>query len=437
MSSETASPDRFKPAPVPRSFLGYLRSFGPGLVVVLTWLGAGDIVTMGTSGGNYGYSLMWVVVLAIAIRFLFVSLIAKYQLCNQHGEGVLDGLARIHRGYALLIAIVAIIMGHFYGSYMVVGVGEAWFGLTGWGQPWMWAVLWSVIGLGLVFRPAYGRVELVFKGLLVCLSISLLGTALWAGPDPGGIVRGTFAFALPEQVGPFGSLLIAISMIGAVGGSLMNLAYPYFLEQKGWRGPQYRRVQMYDFLLAILMMVVLNLAVWTLGAELIHGSGETIDDLAGLTRLLSKVLGIGGAKLFYLGVFAALFTSIVGHALGLACMASHGFLRWRAGTGPISHDYGTHPAYRCVVIWVLISPLVWTLPGMPGFVPLTLIVNSLQVLLIPFLAGGLWWITASTRCIGPEYRNRWWENLFMVGVFALALWGAYGSVQSVVEMFQQ
>ena len=40
-------------------------------------------------------------------------------------------------------------------------------------------------------------------------------------------------------------------MIGAVGGSLMNLAYPYFLEAKGWRGPQYRRVQFYDFLLAV------------------------------------------------------------------------------------------------------------------------------------------------------------------------------------------
>jgi hypothetical protein len=29
-------------APVPRTFFEYLRSFGPGLVIVLTWLGAGD-----------------------------------------------------------------------------------------------------------------------------------------------------------------------------------------------------------------------------------------------------------------------------------------------------------------------------------------------------------------------------------------------------------
>ena len=83
--------------PVPHSFLQYLRSFGPGIIIVLTWLGAGDAVDIGIAGSNYGYSLMWVLVVAVLMRFLFVSLIARYQLCNQHGEGVLDGLARLHR----------------------------------------------------------------------------------------------------------------------------------------------------------------------------------------------------------------------------------------------------------------------------------------------------------------------------------------------------
>ena len=111
-------------AQLPTSFLGYLKSTGPGLVVVLTWLGAGDIVDMGVAGGNYGYSLMWVLVLAVVMRFLFVSLIAKYQLCNPRGEGVLDGLARLHPGYAPLLFVAAIVMGHVYGSYMTVGVGR-------------------------------------------------------------------------------------------------------------------------------------------------------------------------------------------------------------------------------------------------------------------------------------------------------------------------
>ncbi|MGC3970251.1 MAG: hypothetical protein QM775_23850 [Pirellulales bacterium] len=38
------------PPPVPRTLLEYVRSFGPGIVVVLTWLGAGTSSTWPSPG---------------------------------------------------------------------------------------------------------------------------------------------------------------------------------------------------------------------------------------------------------------------------------------------------------------------------------------------------------------------------------------------------
>ena len=76
------------------------------------------------------------------------------------------------------------------------------------------------------------------------------------------------------------------------------------------------------------------------------------------------------------------------------------------GRGPLATDSRQHAVYRGLVVWCLVSPLVWTLPGMPDFVTLTLVANSAQVVLLPLLAGGVWWITASARFIGAEYRNR-------------------------------
>jgi Mn2+/Fe2+ NRAMP family transporter len=426
-------PAREQGAEVPHTFFGYLRSFGPGLIVVMTWLGAGDIVEMSVAGGNYGYALMWVIVVAVAMRYVFVSLIAKYQLCNPHGEGVLDGLSRLHWLYAPFLMVSAIVMGHVYESYVTVGIGEAFVNLFGRGTVWGWAALWNGLALAIVFRPVYGRVERVFKGLLVVLTLSFLGTALWVGPSPSGILRGTLAFALPDQVGQFSPLLITIGMLGAIGGSLLNLVYPYFLEDKGWTQPKHRRVQTYDFLLAMVVMIVLDLSVWTLGAELLHAQGLQIATMDDLPRLLSEVLGRAGRTLFYVGIFAVLFTSVIGFALGLARMASHGFLRWRAGSGPLEADYRTHWSYRAVVVWCLVSPLIWTAPGMPGFITLTLVANSAQVVLMPFIAAGLWRITASTRFIGPTYRNRWWENAVMAFLFVLSLWAAAGSIRSVVN----
>jgi hypothetical protein len=192
-------------------------------------------------------------------------------------------------------------------------------------------------------------------------------------------------------------------------------------------------VQVYDFLLAVSFMILLNLAVWTLGAELLYPDKQiaTLDDLP---RLLSLVLGEAGRVLFYLGIFAAIYTSVLGHAAGLAYMGSHAWLRWRAGQGPIATDYRQHPLYRWIAVWCLVSPLVWTAPGMPDFITLTLVANSAQVVLVPLLAGGLWWITASARYIGPAHRNRLWENAVMAVLFVLAMYGATQSVRSIVQL---
>ncbi len=276
--------------PVPRTFLEYLRSFGPGIVIVLTWLGAGDVVDMGTAGANYGYALLWVFIVAILFRFLFVSLIGRYQLCNQHGEGVLDGLVRLHPLYAPVLFFAAVVMGHVYGSYMTRGIGEVCRNVFGFGAIWQWAVLCNGAALYLVFRQSFRRLELVFLFFLAVLSVSFLGSALWVGFDAGDVASGLTRIDMPDRRGAYDPWQVALAMIGAVGGSLMNLVYPYFLDAKGWRGPAYRRVQQYDLLLGVLAMLLLNLAVWVVGAELLYPDKQ-IEHLEDLPNLLSAVLG--------------------------------------------------------------------------------------------------------------------------------------------------
>ena len=417
--------------PVPRSFAEYLRSFGPGIVIVLTWLGAGDVVDMGTAGANYGYSLLWVFVLAIAFRFLFVSLLARYHLCNQHGEGVLDGLVRLHPLYAPVLFFAVVVMGHVYGSYMTRGIGEVSRNMAGFGAIWEWALAWNALAVYLVLRHGYRSLELVFLFFLAVLSVSFLGSAIWVGFDPGEVARGLVRVEMPGRQGVYEPWQVALAMIGAVGGSLMNLVYPYFLDAKGWRGPQYRRMQQYDFLLAIVAMLVLNLAVWVLGAELLYPDRK-IEHLEDLPDLLSTVLGEAGRLLFYAGIFSAVYTSIVGHAAGLGSLGTHAWLRWRRGNAPLPADFRTHPVYRWIAISCLVPPLIWTMPGMPGFVALTLTANSAQVVLLPMLAGGLWWITASERLIGREHKNRWWENVAMAVLFGLAIYFAIRAVVSLI-----
>lgn len=428
--------DRNATVPVPRNFSQYLRSMGPGLVVALTWLGAGDLVDSAVAGGHYGYSLMWAMVIALFVRFAFVSIIAKYQLCNQHGESFMSGLRRIHPGLPVFVGVVGLLFVHFYGSYMLKGTGEASARLFGFFQPWVWSVFWACVAALFLYRGAYRHVEIVFYVFLAMLSVSLIGVALWSGPDPVAAARGVLLFDVPEQSGQFSALLVIVSLIGAVGGSISNLLYPYFMQQKGWAGPKFRRLQTYDLAFGTSVLILLNLSVWTIGAEVLKPLGITLRDIDDLASLLTLTLGALGGPIFYLGVFAALYSSAIGNATGYGLLCVDVVNVSRA-SGPLPARRGwlsQRSVYRVVVAWGLFSPLVWSLPGMPGFIVLTVVANAATLIVLPLLCASLWYITARQHCIGTAYRNNVWENALMASLFVLSVWGAYQSAMAIVTV---
>lgn len=430
ISSETVAPAVL----IPKSFLEYVRSMGPGIIVVLTWLGAGDIVQSAAAGGSYGYALMWAFALCLVMRFLFVSIIAKYQLCNQHGESVLAGLIRLHPLFAPFIFVCSVLAGHAFGVVLLIGTADATVRLTSLGSIKSWAVVLSLLAFIVVFRPIYRSIEKIFFGLLGLLTLSLVGLAGWAGPDLPGIVKGVFGFAVPKTVGRFDAIWIMVALVGAVGGGLANLMYPYFIKEKGWLTPAHLRVQRYDLILGVFVLCFLDLSVWVVGAEILKPKNINIVDLESLARLLGEAFGQLGTFLFYLGIFAALYSSIIGNGVAYSYLASDAWRHWRPATvASNGRQSGKHRGYRWIAAWVILSPLFWILLGESDFVGLTLTVNALQVIILPILIIGMWLITAKTKYIGTQYRNRWWENFIMAFVLMLSCIGVYFSVAGALK----
>ena len=302
------------------------------------------------------------------MRFLFVSLIARYQLCNQHGEGVLDGLVRLHPAYAPILFVAAIVMGHVYGVVhdprdrrsvaqrvrlrrdLAMGARVERAG--------------AVSGLSTEL-PRAGAASSC-SSWRCCRSRSSAARS-GSASIPRDVARGLVRMEMPGRQGVYDPWRVALAMIGAVGGSLMNLVYPYFLDAKGWRGPQYRRVQLYDFLLGIAAMLVLNLAVWVLGAELLYPDRH-IEHLEDLPNLLSNVAR-------RLRAAAVLRGDLLGHLhvdhrpRGRPGLARHACLAADARRRRSRrHRFSRHPCYRWIAIGCLVPPLIWTMPGMPGFV---------------------------------------------------------------------
>ena len=419
--------------PIPKTFWQYLKSIGPGIIVALAWLGTGDLVDSAIAGGSYGYTLMWAIVIALFVRFIFVSIVAKYQLCNPHEESVMSGLKRLHEFLPYFIIIVALFFGHFYMSYMIKGIGESTIKLIGFGEPWIWSILWVFLATLLIFKGGYKRIEVIFFFFLIILSISLISVAVWSGPDPKSAIKGILLFDIPADKGPYGSLLIITALIGTVGGSIANLLYPYFIQQKGWKGPKYRKIQLYDLAFGTMILVLINLSVWTIGAEVLYPRGIHIENIDDLANLLILTLGNIGGPIFYIGVFAALYTSIIGLSMGFGYLILDAtkVINSKIPIKATQFNTSNSKIYKIVIIWCLYSPLIYLMPNMPNFIFLTILASAATVIVLPVLCGSLWYITSSKNFIGEKFKNKLFENIILLMLFILSLWGSYQAILAI------
>ena len=87
-----------------------------------------------------------------------------------------------------------------------------------------------------------------------------------------------------------------------------------------------------------------------------------------------------------------------------------------------------------VIVWCLFSPLIYVLPNMPSFIFLTILASAATVIVLPVLCGSLWYLTSSEKYIGSAFKNKWWENLILCGLFILAVWGAYQATIAISEI---
>ena len=98
-------------------------SLGPGLVYILTTLGAGDIVSNATAGATFGYQLIWALGMTLIFRFVWVNTSAKYVLVT--GESLFTGYGRLGHWVVWVILISLLPLRHLYNLYVILIIGSS------------------------------------------------------------------------------------------------------------------------------------------------------------------------------------------------------------------------------------------------------------------------------------------------------------------------
>lgn len=420
-------------APIPASFWEYVRSFGPGIVVALTWVGTGDMIGAAVAGGTYGYTLIWALGLSLVVRFLFVNALARYPIYNiNQDSSIVKGFTRLHPAFAVLMLVAFVGYGHILGAYIFSGASDALYALTGHAlTKFTWAAITALSVVVVCMRGGFGLLEKVFTAILFIMMGAFLVGVARTGVNLPELAQGLL-YSTPAGQGALDSWLVVSGLLLATTGSILNFVYPAFLKEKGWLTPAHRRVQQYDLLFATVIVLLLGAAIWVLGAETLHDQGAPpVEEAAPIAGGLADAIGPLGSVIFWLGLLAAAWTSIAGATFALAKMSVEAVHLLRPQRGQRYAGQPTKDPVYLTVVLVACAAIVWSLPFAPDFVILTVALSALSApFLIAMVAGLI--VLLNRKSLMGSHVNNWWQNLVLLGILVIVGFAGYQGITEAI-----
>ena len=390
----------------PRSVLPLL---GPAMVAGVAYLDPGNVASNMSAGAEYGYLLVWVVVLGNAMAWLIQYLSAKLGIAT--GESLPGLLGRRFKTrtaryaywvQAELVAMatdVAEILGGAIALYLLFDLPL----IVG-------GVITGVVSMLLLLlhnRRGSKPFERVVTGLVVIIAVGFCAGILFAPVDGGSVAAG-----LVPRFEDSGSVLLAASILGATVMPHAIYAHSALTRDRFGLVPEGRvrqlvlRATRIDVTVALAIAGTVNVVILLLAAATLQGVAGT-DTLEGAHAAIGAALGPVVATMFAVGLLASgLASTSVGAYAGAEIM--RGLLH--------------------VQIPLFVRRIVTLIPALVilviGVDPTLALVLSQVVLSfgIPFALVPLVRLTMRRELLGGS-ANRWWTTLLaaVAAVLLIAL----------------
>ncbi len=347
---------------------------GPGLLAGLSDDDPAGITTYSIAGADYGYELLWVLLLATGALIVYHELAARMGIAT--GQG-LSGLVRERFGVrlagvalvALLIANIGTTCAEFAGvaaSLELIDVSR------------YISVPIAAVGVSaLVLRGSFHRVERVLLGL-GAVFVTYVISGILAGPDWGAAAHGLLVPGLP---GTRAAVLTATAIVGTTLAP-WGLAFmqSYVVDKRIRREDmRYERI---DVVTGATMTGVIGVFVVVACAATLHVHGHSISDASDAARALRPLAGDAASALFGAGLLGAALLAASILPLSTAYSVAEAF----GSESDLNDDfsqarlfYGTYAAVVVVAVAVVLVPGISLVPILFG----TQVLNA--VLLVPLL----------------------------------------------------
>jgi manganese transport protein len=283
-----------------------LAFFGPAYMISAGYMDPGNWATDIAGGSQFGYTLIWVLLMSNIMALLLQSLSARLGIVTRRdlAQASRETYPKSINFFLYLLAEVAIaacdlaeVLGMAIGLNLLFKL------------PMLWGVSITMLDTFLLLflmNKGIKKMEAFIIGLISIIGLSFLAEMFFAKPDVGKVVEGLVP-SLPNTA----ALYIAIGIIGA---TVMphNLYLHSSLVQtrkfdRTFKGiKQAIRYNLIDSVIALNLAFFVNAAILILAAATFFTNGlHEIADIQDAHKLLEPMLGSSAAVLFALALIAA------------------------------------------------------------------------------------------------------------------------------------
>lgn len=281
-----------------------LAVVGPGIITANVDNDAGGITTYSVAGGDYGYSLLWM------MPFVLLALIIVQEMCARLGVVTGKGLADLIResmGVRLTTLILSLLvfvnLANTVSEFAGVAASMEIFGVSK-----FVSVPLAAIGVWLlVYKGDYKTTERVF---LIASSIYLayIASGYLAHPDWGEVGK---AFVTPNFKLEVGYVTLFVTIIGTTIAPWMQFYQQASLVDKGIRVEDYK-YEIVDVVVGSIFAVIVAAFIVIACGATIHKQGIMVESAKDAAIALGPLAGKYAQILFALGLLnASLFSAAI------------------------------------------------------------------------------------------------------------------------------
>jgi len=371
--------------------LSILAVLGPGLVSGFADNDAGGITTYSIVGARWGYSLLWVILASQVVLFFTQEVGARLGLAT--GKGLM-GLIRerwgVRWGAFAALTMLAANLGSTVAEFAGIGSALSLFGIP----PQISAAVAAVVVVTFIALGNYSRVQYLFVGVGVLVSVAYVISASLAHPD--------WNAALTNLVSPHlvSSPLYWLAVVGTVGTTITPWGQAFiqsYVADKGLRSDDLAASRVDVFAGALLTNVIAAFIVVACAATLWTTGHTTITSAADAARALQPLAGPAAAGLFAFGLLGASFLGLGVVPLTSAYTTCEAFGR---ETG-VNWNWREAPAfYGLLAFFIGFAALFVMIPGLP-LIQVMFAAQVLNALLLPFILVFVMLLAGDRALLGP------------------------------------